>query len=108
MNELLEAVYDGTPLPKEQWIEERTYIECPNCHDIWHYEKNQTERFKYCPTCGKMIEDSEIRKKLHWIDNADSWICPICGFETGSPAKYEGCKCPKCGFQDDKDKKEKT
>ncbi len=42
----------------------------------------------------------------HWIDNADSWICPICGFETGSPAKYEGCRCPKCGFQDDKDKQE--
>jgi tRNA(Ile2) C34 agmatinyltransferase TiaS len=41
---------------------------------------------------------------LHWLDNADSWICPICGFETSSPAKYEGCKCPKCGFQDDKDK----
>lgn len=43
----------------------------------------------------------------HWIDNADSWICPICGFETSSPAKHEGCKCPKCGFQDEKDKMEK-
>lgn len=43
---------------------------------------------------------------LHWLDNADSWICPVCGFETGSPAKYGGCKCPKCGFQDDKDKSE--
>jgi rubredoxin len=43
---------------------------------------------------------------LHWLDNADSWICPVCGFETGSPAKYEGCKCPKCGFQDDKDRVE--
>lgn len=40
----------------------------------------------------------------HWLDNADSWICPICGFETVSPAKYENCKCPKCGFQDKKDK----
>ena len=40
----------------------------------------------------------------HWLDNADSWICPICGFETASPAKYEGCKCPQCGFQDEKDK----
>lgn len=29
-----------------KWIEERTYMECPNCHDIWHYEENQTERFK--------------------------------------------------------------
>jgi hypothetical protein len=43
---------------------------------------------------------------LHWLDNADSWICPVCGFETSSPAKYEGCKCPRCVFQDDKDKTE--
>lgn len=42
--------------------------------------------------------------KDHWIDDADHYICPICGFETSSPAKYEGCKCPNCGFQDDKDK----
>jgi hypothetical protein len=35
-----------------KWIEERTYMECPSCHDIWHYEENQTERFKFCPTCG--------------------------------------------------------
>ena len=42
-----------TPQPKMgRWIEERTYIECSNCHDIWHYEENQTERFKFCPTCG--------------------------------------------------------
>ena len=42
--------------------------------------------------------------KDHWIDDADHYICPICGFETSSPAKYEGCKCPNCGFQDEKDK----
>lgn len=42
------------------WIEERTHMECPNCHDIWHYEENQTERFKFCPTCGyRMIEPQE-------------------------------------------------
>lgn len=40
-----------------KWIEERTYMECPNCHDIWHYEKNQTERFKFCPTCGKRLNN---------------------------------------------------
>jgi rubredoxin len=48
----------------------------------------------------------KLMGKKHWLDNADSWICPICGFETSSPAKYEGCKCPKCGFQDEKDKME--
>lgn len=41
---------------------------------------------------------------MHWIDNADSWICPVCGLEVSSPAKYKGCKCPQCGFQDVKDK----
>lgn len=40
------------------WIEERTYMECPNCHDVWHYEENQTERFKFCPNCGGMAEGS--------------------------------------------------
>lgn len=39
----------------------------------------------------------------HWIDNADSYICPNCGFETDSPARYTGCICPRCGFQDPKD-----
>lgn len=40
----------------------------------------------------------------HWIDNADSYICPDCGFETNNPNRYAGAKCPKCGFQDEKDK----
>ena len=52
-----------TVTPKQRtghWIEERTHMECPNCHDIWHYEENQTERFKFCPTCGyRMIEPQE-------------------------------------------------
>ena len=37
------------------WIEHRTYLQCPHCHDIWHYEENQTERFKYCPNCGEKV-----------------------------------------------------
>lgn len=45
------------PQPKTgRYIEERTYMECPNCHDVWHYEENQTERFKFCPTCGERIK----------------------------------------------------
>ncbi len=43
---------------------------------------------------------------MHWIDNADSYICPICGFETDNPNKYDGCTCPVCGFQDEKDKED--
>ena len=49
-----------------RWIEERTYMECPNCHDAWHYEENQTERFKCCPTCGKGLnnESKYIRNRV--------------------------------------------
>ena len=47
-------------------MEERTYIECPNCNDIWHYEENQTERFKFCPTCGMIrVELRESDHKCH-------------------------------------------
>ena len=42
-----------------KWVEERTYMECPNCHDIWHYEFNQTKRFKFCPHCGADKEGAE-------------------------------------------------
>ena len=42
--------------------------------------------------------------KKHWISNADSWICPVCGFEASNPNNYEGAKCPVCGFQDPKDR----
>lgn len=39
----------------------------------------------------------------HWIDNADSYICPVCRLEVNNPAKFWGCICPRCGFQDPKD-----
>lgn len=38
----------------------------------------------------------------HWIDNADSYICPVCGFEVGN-LNNVGCICPRCGFYDSKD-----
>ena len=41
---------------------------------------------------------------MHWIDNADSYICPVCGLETDNPNRYDSAKCPVCGFQDIKDK----
>lgn len=44
---------------------------------------------------------------LHWIDDADHWRCPVCGEYVICPSVYVGCKCPVCGFQDEKDK-EKT
>lgn len=49
---------------------------------------------------------------MHWIDNADSYICPICMTEVYTPA-HHGYRCPICGFMDEKDceemsNKEKT
>lgn len=41
---------------------------------------------------------------LHWIDDADHWGCPICGEYVTCPSIYPDCKCPVCGFQDEKDK----
>lgn len=38
----------------------------------------------------------------HWIDNADSYICPVCRFEVNNPNRHHG-RCPKCGFMDEKD-----
>lgn len=39
----------------------------------------------------------------HWIDNGDSWFCPICGDEEENPNKLPNFECPVCGFQDPKD-----
>ena len=38
----------------------------------------------------------------HWIDNADSWVCPYCRYECDNPNKIPGNKCPKCGFREDR------
>lgn len=40
----------------------------------------------------------EKEQNKNWIDNADSYICPDCGFETNNPNKLENKACPKCGF----------
>lgn len=39
---------------------------------------------------------------MDWIDNADSYICPICKTEVDNPRKY-GYRCPTCGFVSDTD-----
>lgn len=45
-----------------------------------------------------------MEKYMHWIDNADSYICPKCRFEARpNPSKY-GYQCPKCNFIDEADK----
>ena len=41
----------------------------------------------------------------YWIDNADSYICSICGYECNNPNKYKygADVCPNCGTKMDGD-----
>ena len=41
----------------------------------------------------------------YWIDNADSYICSICGYECNNPnkEKYGADVCPNCGAKMDGD-----
>lgn len=50
----------------------------------------------------KWIDDK--MKTLEWIDNADSWLCPVCRTEVWSPVVYN-YHCPECGFIAEKDKR---
>lgn len=42
---------------------------------------------------------------MEWIDNVDSYICPVCGFETNNPNRFNKI-CPSCGFVAERDKPE--
>lgn len=42
-------------------------------------------------------------KTLEWINNADSWLCPVCRTEVWSPVVYN-YHCPECGFIAERDK----
>ena len=50
-----------------------------------------------------LIQISDRMKTLEWIDNADSWLCPVCRTEVWSPAAYN-YHCPGCGFIAERDK----
>ncbi|MCQ2299991.1 MAG: transposase [Bacteroidales bacterium] len=39
-----------------------------------------------------------------WVVYGEQWCCPKCGLVVDSPTDYEGCKCPNCGFQSERDK----
>nr|DAM27899.1 MAG TPA: zinc finger domain protein [Caudoviricetes sp.] len=43
---------------------------------------------------------------MEWIDNADSWVCPICGYECDNPNRLPGIRCI-CGFKAQKDGEKK-
>lgn len=53
------------------------------------------------------MQTGDKMKTLEWIDNADSWLCPICRMEISTPTKYN-YHCPKCGFIAERDKKMAT
>lgn len=59
-------------------------------------EKKQVARKPYVAPVANVVPG------LHWLDNADSWLCPICLMEVNTPTQY-GYKCPRCGFMDEKD-----
>ena len=40
---------------------------------------------------------------MEWLDNADSWLCPVCKIEVSIPTKYN-YHCPSCGFIAERDK----
>ena len=40
---------------------------------------------------------------MNWLDNADSYICPVCHTEINNPARYD-YRCPGCGFVADSDR----
>jgi rubredoxin len=44
-----------------------------------------------------LMQIGDRMKTLEWIDNADSWLCPVCRMEVSTPTKYN-YHCPKCGF----------
>lgn len=67
-----------------------------------------------CKECEESFYDWMNKRKapclrneprgLLWRDGGDCYICPACGEEVSSPARYPGCRCPNCGFQAEKDR----
>lgn len=52
-----------------------------------------------------LMQIGDRMKTLEWIDNADSWLCPVCRTEVWSPVIYN-YHCPNCGFIAERDKKD--
>lgn len=58
----------------------------------------------YCPECGTKTTISEKKEAERvapvgrWIDNADSYLCSVCGFETDNPNRNPAGSgfCPIC------------
>lgn len=70
-------------------------------YSIWVHGSLET---KYRMNALKdLIDKAPTIAVQHWIDDIDHWICPVCRLEVTNPNNYEGCKCPRCGFQDPKD-----
>lgn len=76
------------------------------CRNFW--AESDVKRLSQADMNGWKIKQllmqiGDRMKTLEWIDNADSWICPICRTEVWSPAAYN-YHCPGCGFIAERDK----
>lgn len=99
---------------REKQIEEIARLVCPGRKGISCEECLDSSRLKECGwktkvatdfyNAGYRMQKRSTRETMeHWIDNADSYICPKCGYECVSPARFPYYRCPICGFQDPKD-----
>lgn len=77
----------------------------PNCSECYYREYKYWYKCKYCignmNTTNNFLAIPGIDKKesvAHWIDNADSYICSNCGYETNNPNKEPFGRCPSCGL----------
>lgn len=49
-------------------------------------------------TLNRMADNGIMNPTAHWIDNADSYLCSRCGYESSNPnnEQYGAYECPRC------------
>lgn len=78
-------------------------------YDEHMYDSGMEEVMKIpCPPLVREMENSpeKMQETLvsRWVDDADSWYCPVCGYSVGNPLNLPdaGTACPKCKTELDK------
>lgn len=61
----------------------------------WYRDKSGTNFLTINMVQTEQVYGSDGGKIRKWIDNADSYLCPVCGHEVNNPAKFGGV-CPYC------------
>jgi hypothetical protein len=36
------------------------YVKCPHCDELFACRRNETDRFKFCPNCGRPAEKPQV------------------------------------------------